>query len=196
MIFGLILKPSVLLGWPCCHPHHRFLYLSLLPKTIARKNKETLWQILLTPIAVANPKGHYYFERWQCLLDTNANGDIFGGWIMSQMDMGGAILAKEIAHGRVVTVAVDSMNFIRPAFFQMWSGCYGDCLSVGRTSIKSKWEVWVKKVSGEPLNERYCVTEATFTFLQLWMIKANRALFRVKITPELTPLPINLINDT
>ena len=46
--------------------------------------------------------------------DTNANGDIFGGWIMSQMDMGGAILAKEIAHGRVVTVAVESMNFIKP----------------------------------------------------------------------------------
>lgn len=77
--------------------------------------------------------------------DTNANGDIFGGWIMSQMDMGGAILAKEIAHGRVVTVAVDSMNFIRPVAVGDVICCYGDCLSVGRTSIKIKVEVWVKK---------------------------------------------------
>ncbi|MCI7480151.1 acyl-CoA thioester hydrolase YciA [[Pasteurella] aerogenes] len=97
--------------------------------------------------------------------DTNANGDIFGGWIMSQMDMGGAILAKEIAHGRVVTVAVDSMNFIRPVAVGDVICCYGDCLSVGRTSIKIKVEVWVKKVSSEPINERYCVTEATFTFV-------------------------------
>ena len=86
--------------------------------------------------------------------DTNANGDIFGGWIMSQMDMGGAILAKEIAHGRVVTVAVDSMNFIRPVAVGDVICCYGDCLSVGRTSIKIKVEVWVKKVSSEPINER------------------------------------------
>ena len=46
--------------------------------------------------------------------DTNANGDIFGGWLMSQMDMGGAIQAKEIAKGRVVTVRVDGMTFLRP----------------------------------------------------------------------------------
>lgn len=77
--------------------------------------------------------------------DTNANGDIFGGWIMSQMDMGGAILAKEIAHGRVVTIAVDSMTFIRPIAVGDVVCCYGKCLSVGRSSIKIKVEVWVKK---------------------------------------------------
>ena len=77
--------------------------------------------------------------------DTNANGDIFGGWIMSQMDMGGAILAKEIAHGRVVTVAVESMNFIKPIAVGDVVCCYGQCLSVGRSSIKIKVEVWVKK---------------------------------------------------
>lgn len=77
--------------------------------------------------------------------DTNANGDIFGGWIMSQMDMGGAILAKEIAHGRVVTVAVESMNFIKPISVGDVVCCYGECLKVGRSSIKIKVEVWVKK---------------------------------------------------
>ena len=93
--------------------------------------------------------------------NTNANGDIFGGWIMSQMDMGGAILAKEIAHGRVVTVAVESMNFIKPIAIVC---CYGQCLKVGRSSIKIKVEVWVKKVASEPIGERYCVTDAVFTF--------------------------------
>ncbi|MDO5054084.1 acyl-CoA thioester hydrolase YciA [Pasteurella oralis] len=97
--------------------------------------------------------------------DTNANGDIFGGWIMSQMDMGGAILAKEIAHGRVVTIAVDSMTFIRPISVGDVVCCYGKCLHIGRSSIKIKMEVWVKKVSSEPIGERYCVTEAVFTFV-------------------------------
>ena len=97
--------------------------------------------------------------------DTNANGDIFGGWIMSQMDMGGAILAKEIAHGRVVTVAVESMNFIKPISVGDVVCCYGQCLKVGRSSIKIKVEVWVKKVSSEPIGERYCVTDAVFTFV-------------------------------
>ncbi len=46
--------------------------------------------------------------------DTNANGDIFGGWLMSQMDIGGAIMAKEIAQGRVVTVRVDGIDLLRP----------------------------------------------------------------------------------
>ena len=87
--------------------------------------------------------------------DTNANGDIFGGWIMSQMDMGGAILAKEIAHGRVVTVAVESMNFIKPIAVGDVVCCYGQCLSVGRSSIKIKVEVWVKKVASEPIGERF-----------------------------------------
>ena len=97
--------------------------------------------------------------------DTNANGDIFGGWIMSQMDMGGAILAKEIAHGRVVTVAVESMNFIKPISVGDVVCCYGQCLKVGRSSIKIKVEVWVKKVSSEPIGQRYKATEALFIYV-------------------------------
>lgn len=71
--------------------------------------------------------------------------DIFGGWIMSQMDIGGAIWQEEIAHGRVVTIAVDSMTFIRPVAVGDVICCYGKCIYVGRTSIKIKIEVWVKK---------------------------------------------------
>jgi two-component system chemotaxis response regulator CheB len=59
------------------------------------------------------PQGELVLRTLAMPADTNANGDIFGGWLMSQMDMGGAILAKEIAHGRVVTVRVDGMTFLR-----------------------------------------------------------------------------------
>lgn len=57
------------------------------------------------------PKGEMVLRTLAMPADTNANGDIFGGWLMSQMDIGGAIMAKEIAHGRVVTVRVDGMTF-------------------------------------------------------------------------------------
>ncbi|MDC2825215.1 acyl-CoA thioester hydrolase YciA [Rodentibacter pneumotropicus] len=110
--------------------------------------------------------------------DTNANGDIFGGWIMSQMDMGGAILAKEIAHGRVVTVAVESMNFIKPIAVGDVVCCYGQCLKIGRSSIQIKVEVWVKKVASEPIGERYCVTDAVFTFVAVDNKGKSRAIPR------------------
>ena len=111
--------------------------------------------------------------------DTNANGDIFGGWIMSQMDMGGAILAKEIAHGRVVTVAVESMNFIKPIAVGDVVCCYGQCLSVGRSSIKIKVEVWgEKKLPVNQLGERYCVTDAVFTFVAVGKDGKSRAIPR------------------
>lgn len=60
------------------------------------------------------PQGNLVLRTLAMPADTNANGDIFGGWLMSQMDIGGAILAKEIAHGRVVTVRVEGMTFLRP----------------------------------------------------------------------------------
>lgn len=116
--------------------------------------------------------------------DTNANGDIFGGWIMSQMDMGGAILAKEIAHGRVVTVAVDSMTFIRPIAVGDVVCCYGQCVKVGRSSVQIKIEVWAKKVASEPIGERYCVTEAVFTFVAVDKAGKSRTIPREN-NPEL-----------
>ena len=94
------------------------------------------------------------------------------------MDMGGAILAKEIAHGRVVTVAVESMNFIKPISVGDVVCCYGQCLKVGRSSIKIKVEVWVKKVSSEPIGERYCVTDAVFTFVAVGADGKSRSIPR------------------
>lgn len=110
--------------------------------------------------------------------DTNANGDIFGGWIMSQMDLGGAILAKEIAQGRVVTISVENITFLHPISVGDVVCCYGKCLSVGHSSIKVKVDVWAKKVSEEPIGQRFHVTEAVFTFVAVDKNGKSRAIPR------------------
>ncbi|KFD18833.1 acyl-CoA thioesterase [Tatumella ptyseos ATCC 33301] len=97
--------------------------------------------------------------------DTNPNGDIFGGWLMSQMDMGGAILAKEIANGRVVTVRVDGMTFMKPVAIGDVVSCHAHCIRTGNSSITINVEVWVKKVSSEPIGKSYCTTEAVFIYV-------------------------------
>ncbi|MDO4697413.1 MAG: acyl-CoA thioester hydrolase YciA [Pasteurellaceae bacterium] len=113
-----------------------------------------------------SPEGSLILRTLAMPSDTNANGDIFGGWIMSQMDMGGAILAKELAQGRVVTVSVDSMSFLRPVSVGDVVCCYGKCTKVGRTSMQVKVEVWIKKVA-DGGKDRFCVTEALFTFVAI-----------------------------
>jgi len=97
--------------------------------------------------------------------DTNASGDIFGGWLMSQMDIGGAILARDIARGRVVTVHVDGMSFVRPVSVGDVVCCYARCLKRGTTSMTIAVEVWIKKESGEPFGQRYPATNATFIYV-------------------------------
>ena len=100
--------------------------------------------------------------------DTNPAGDIFGGWIMSQMDISGAILAREVANGRVVTVAVDAMSFLKPVSVGDVVCCYGKCVHVGHTSMKVHLEIWVKKLIESETNEhaeRHLVTEANYTYV-------------------------------
>ena len=111
------------------------------------------------------PRGSLLLRTLSMPADTNPSGDIFGGWLMSQMDIGGAILANELAQGRVVTVAVDAISFLRPVAVGDVVCCYGFCSHVGRSSLKVKMEVWVKKVAGDQIGERYCVTEATYTYV-------------------------------
>ncbi|MDF3007099.1 MAG: thioesterase superfamily protein [Enterobacter kobei] len=88
------------------------------------------------------PQGELVLRTLAMPADTNANGDIFGGWLMSQMDMGGAIMAKEIAHGRVVTVRVDGMTFLRPVAVGDVVCCYARCVKRGNTSVTINVEVW------------------------------------------------------
>ena len=94
--------------------------------------------------------------------DTNQNGDIFGGWLMSQMDIGGAILASELAQGRVVTAHVDSMSFVCPVSVGDVVCCYARCLKRGTTSLTIAVEVWIKK---KALGQRVQATEATFIYV-------------------------------
>lgn len=113
------------------------------------------------------PDGEMLMRTLAMPADTNPNGDIFGGWIMSQMDIAGGILAKEIADGRVVTVAVDGMTFHHPVEVGHVVCCYGKCVRIGTTSMTVKLEVWVKPVLPDGLSDRYCVTEAMFTYVAI-----------------------------
>jgi acyl-CoA thioesterase YciA len=96
--------------------------------------------------------------------DTNANGDIFGGWVMSRMDQAGGIAGVERAQGRVVTVAVEAMTFIRPVKVGDVLSVYTSVKSVGRTSMKIQVEAWAKRFR-TTLHEK--VTDATFTFVAI-----------------------------
>ena len=111
------------------------------------------------------PNGELVLRTLAMPADTNANGDIFGGWLMSQMDIGGAILAKEIALGRVVTVSVDGITFLKPVAVGDVVCCYARCLKTGTSSITVHIEVWVKKVASEPVGQRYRATDAVFTYV-------------------------------
>jgi len=113
------------------------------------------------------PDGELLLRTLAMPADTNPNGDIFGGWIMSQMDKGGGILAKEIAAGRIVTVAVDGMAFHRPVQVGHVVCCYGRCIRIGTTSMTIRLEVWVRPVLNNSQGERYCVTEADFTYVAI-----------------------------
>ncbi len=96
--------------------------------------------------------------------NTNANGDIFGGWIMSQMDMASGIIAKSIARTRVATVAVDAMAFLHPVHVGDTVACFGKLEKIGRTSMKISIEVWSQR---HIQSEYICVTEALFTYVAI-----------------------------
>ena len=96
--------------------------------------------------------------------DTNANGDIFGGWVLSRMDQAGGIAGVERARGRVVTVALDAMQFIRPVRVGDVLEVYTVVESIGRTSMKVHVEAWAMRFQTH-LQEK--VTDATFTFVAI-----------------------------
>lgn len=97
--------------------------------------------------------------------DTNANGDIFGGWLMSQMDLAGGILAKKISRGRTVTIAVDQIVFHKPVKVGDVVCCYGCVQKSGTTSATIELEVWVNPILREGDKERMQVTSAHFTYV-------------------------------
>jgi acyl-CoA thioesterase YciA len=94
--------------------------------------------------------------------DTNPSGDIFGGWVLSQMDIAAGICAGQRAQSRVVTVSVDRMSFIQPVKVGDILGIYTEVDRVGRTSIDVHIEAWVRR---DRIGLREKVTEATFKFV-------------------------------
>lgn len=98
--------------------------------------------------------------------DTNAYGDIFGGWLLSQMDLAGASEATTLAKCRVVTVGVDSMNFHQPVFVGDEVSFYTEIVRTGRTSIAVHVQSWARARAAE-IEDSRMVTEGVFTFVAI-----------------------------
>ncbi len=111
-----------------------------------------------------DPKGDLATRTLAMPKDTNVHGDIFGGWLLSQMDIAGSLIAAKTIKSKVVTVAVDQMNFHFPVYVGDVVCCYGDVTKVGTTSIAIKVEAFVvRKFS----SDRTKVTEGVFTYVNI-----------------------------
>jgi acyl-CoA thioesterase YciA len=119
---------------------------------------------LMTDGTPAEPRGEMAVRMLAMPADTNPAGDIFGGWLMSLMDVAGGIAAGERAGGRVATVAVTDMAFLRPVKVGDVICCYTDLARVGRTSLTLHVEAWVLR---QRLGDRIKVTSADFTYVAL-----------------------------
>jgi acyl-CoA thioesterase YciA len=112
----------------------------------------------------AEPRGALTVRVSAMPADTNANGDIFGGWVLSRMDQAGGIAAVERAQGRMVTIALDAMTFIRPVRVGDVLEVYTEVESIGRTSMKVHVEAWARRFR---ISVHEKVTDATFTFVAI-----------------------------
>jgi acyl-CoA thioesterase YciA len=95
-------------------------------------------------------------------MDTNPHGDIFGGWLVSQMDLAGSAAATRRAKGRVVTVAITGMSFHRPVYVGDEVACYAEVIRVGHTSLTLRIESWACRGIGD---EQIPVTDGIFTYV-------------------------------
>ena len=111
------------------------------------------------------PEGELELRTLAMPADTNPSGDIFGGWVMAQMDIAGGISAWNRADGRVATVAVDGFTFHRPVYVGDVVCCYTDIVHVGKTSIQILVSAWVLR--GRRPENSIKVTEGTFSFVAI-----------------------------
>lgn len=108
------------------------------------------------------PRGELVLQTIAMPADTNANGDIFGGWLMSQMDLGSSVIARQRARGRVATVAVEAMTFYKPVWVGDVVSIHAELEREGTTSMAVHTEVWVTR---QPSGEHAKMTEAEFVFV-------------------------------
>lgn len=129
------------------------------------------------------PAGELALRTIAMPADTNANGDIFGGWLLSQMDLAGGLIAKMATKGRVVTVAIDSMTFLKPVSVGDAVCCYANIERIGNTSITIQVQVWVtREVIAD---ERILVTEGLFTYVAIDEARKPRPIARTAETHRL-----------
>jgi acyl-CoA thioesterase YciA len=114
--------------------------------------------------SLTNPNGEIVIRAIAMPTDTNANGDIFGGWLVSQMDLGGAVLARTVAKSRVATVAIEAMSFVAPVNVGDTVTCYAHLDGIGRTSMKISVEAWAQHYSGTSQRR---VTRGVFTYVAI-----------------------------
>jgi len=117
------------------------------------------------------PRGELSLRAIAMPADANPNGDIFGGWLLSQMDLGGGNMAGQRARGRVATVAVTAMTFHQPVFVGDEVSCYCSIERIGRTSLTIHVESWVRRRDGGAVIK---VTEGTFTYVAIGLDRRPR----------------------
>ena len=110
------------------------------------------------------PRGYLATRTLAMPKDTNVHGDIFGGWLLSQMDIAGSIVASKRVKSKVVTVAIDGMNFHEPVHVGDVVCCYGEVTKIGNTSITTHVEAYVVRKFTE---DRLKVTEGLFTYVNI-----------------------------
>ena len=122
-------------------------------------------QAVHAPLNTENePCGDLSIRTMAMPADTNQNGDIFGGWLLSQMDIGGGIFASKIAKSRAVTVAIEAMNFRKPVFVGDLVSVHANLVRVGKTSVTVHLEAWILRRK-EMLS--ILVTDGNFTYVSI-----------------------------
>jgi len=116
------------------------------------------------PFQPTEPHGEIVIRAIAMPSDTNSNGDIFGGWLISQMDLGGGVMARTVAGSRVATVAIDAMSFVAPVSVGDTITCYARLHGIGRTSMKIGLEAWSQRHLGGPPR---LVTQGIFTYVAI-----------------------------
>jgi acyl-CoA thioesterase YciA len=111
-----------------------------------------------------SPGGELCIRTLAMPADTNQNGDIFGGWLLGQMDLGGGVFASKIAKSRTVTVAIEAMNFRKPVFVGDLVSVHADLVRIGKTSITVHLEAWVLR---RKEMQSILVTDGNFTYVSI-----------------------------
>ena len=116
------------------------------------------------PVLESEPCGELCIRTLAMPANTNQNGDIFGGWLLSQMDIGGGVFASKTAKSRTVTVAIDAMNFRKPVFVGDLVSVHASLVKVGKTSITVHLEAWVLR---RKEMHSILVTDGNFTYVAI-----------------------------